>query len=172
MRGKVLGFMGFDIEEHLKRIFAPYTKMLSIFTLLATVILSLIVLIPPIRVAVNFHQWNEWLLVVISLAWLIGIIISFVLVLHFLGITLNKFGNLFIALDVFILVTLIVVTSLLPGQQICSAQDHECTLFDNLVWIFAILQPIIFIIYLRNKLAYITGFDPFLILRKIFGSKP
>ena len=167
----LVNFLGFDIEKYIKRIFAPYARPLSIFVLLATTILSLIVLAPPIRDAVGFHQWSEWTVIVVSLAWFVGIVVSFVLVLQSLGITLNQFGNFFVALDVCILLVIIIITSLMPGQQICNMQGPDCTLLDKVAWIFAILQPFILSIYLRIKFAYATGLDSLLILRKIFGSK-
>jgi hypothetical protein len=167
----IVNFLGFDIEKYMKRIFAPYAKPLSISILLATTILSLIVLVSPIRDAIGFHQWGEWTVIVMSLAWFVGVIVSFLLILQSLGITLNQFGNFFVALDVCTLVAIIVITSLMPGQQICNMEGPDCTLLDNLVWIFAILQPFVIGIYLRIKFAYATGLDSLLILRKIFGPK-
>jgi len=167
----LVNFLGFDIEKYIKRFFAPYAKLLSISVLLATTILSLIVLVSPIRDAVGFNQWGEWTVIGVSLAWFVGTIVSFVLILQSFGITLNQFGNLFVALDLCILIAIIVITSIMPGQQICNMQGPDCTLLDNLVWIFAILQPFILGIYLRIKFAYATGFDLLLILRKIFGPK-
>ena len=167
----LINFLGFDVEKFIKRVFAPYAKRLSGIVFLTTAILSLIFLVPPIRDAVGFNQWGEWTVIVVSLAWFVGIIVSFVLILQSFGITLNQFGNFFVALDVCILIAIIVITSLMPGQQICNMQGPDCTLLDNLVWIFAILQPFILGIYLRIKFAYATGFDLLLILRKIFGPK-
>ncbi len=167
----IVNFLGFDVEKYIKGIFAPYAKILSIVVFLITAVLSIIVLVPSIRDATGFVQWNDLAIIATSLTWLIGVIVSFVLTLQYFGITLSQFGNFVVALDVCILVALIAITWILPGQQICGMGDSDCNFFDNIIWIFSILQIPILGIYMRIKLAYATGLDPLLILRRIFGSK-
>lgn len=165
-----VNFLGFDIEKYIKRVFAPYAKWLSGFVFLVTAILSLIVLVPSIRDAAGFIHWNDWAVIIISLTWFIGIIISFVLILHSFGITLNQFGNFIVALDVALLVLIIIVTNTMPGQQICGLSE-QCGLVGNGLFLFIFFQPLIIGTYARIKYRYYTGRDILLQLRKMFGSK-
>ena len=163
-------FLGFDIENFIKSIFAPYATALSIFVLATTIILSVVLFIPDVRNMVGFYQWGDGVVIVAGLGWFIGTIVSFLLVLQFFGISLSQFGNLFVALDIILLALLITTTSIMPGQQVCGLAE-QCGLVGNGLFLFIFFQPLIIGTYARIKYRYSTGRDLFLWLRKVFGPK-
>ena len=153
--------LNFDIGAGMSNLLAPYKAPIAIFVLLSTVVLSACLFVPVVRDAVGFQEWSDGVIIIATMIWLTGALVTFMLMLTIFGITLQQFGNAAVIVDLMMLITFIVIAIFVSEQSFCTMTKMDCVMVNNIIWLFLVLQLPILGITAHIKFKYA--------MRKRFG---